>query len=310
MNGEASRAGLATSSQASDAGVWWIDELGRWNPLDPLSPRAHERGSIPDTVVCNDLMYRFYGMLRVEVGRSGVLLCWDVKHARDRALDAALDFVRSAQARVTLRFYFGGWDQEVYRRAEEAAARLEWTRAFADVTPMTRTAVRPRPLSELAARRDVFGLLTSALEASGGVLTPELRRFLEERRIADELVLFEPDAGQGDLVYAHVGATSPVAELYGRPWAAGVIGRRYHEDPCVAGSTRALWEPYEEVVQRGEARFDHVRTLVTMEDREGTWVPYERLLYPYALPDRRVGLALLSRRTPKIAIPFMGRNAA
>lgn len=310
MSGEARRAGEAADARTPNAGVWWIDELGRWNLLDPRSPHAHERGSIPDSVFCNDLMYRFYGMLKVEIGQQGVLLSWDVKHARDRALDAALDFVRNARARVTLRFYFGGWDQEDYRRAEEAAARLEWTRAFADVTPMTRTAVRTRPFSEITARQDAFGVLTRAFQDSGGILTPELRRFLAERHLADELVLFEPEATQGELVYAHIGGSSPIADLYGSDWVSGVIGRRYDEDPCVAGSTRALWEPYEQVVKCGEARFDHVRTLVTMEDREGTWVPYERLLHPYRLADGRAGLALLSRRTPKIAIPFMGRNAA
>lgn len=310
MSGEVEQAEEPAGRQSSGSGVWWIDELGRWNRLDPRSPRAHERGEIPDNAFCNDLMYRFYGMLRVEIGGSGLLLSWDVKHARERALDAALDFLRSARASATLRFYFGGWDQEVYRRGEEAAARLEWTRAFADVTPMTSTSVRPRPLSELAARKDAFGVLTRAFEASGGVLTAELRRFLEEQHLAEELVLFEPDTAQGELVYTHIGSASPIADLYGSDWVSGVIGRRYDEDPCIAGSTRSLWEPYEQVVQQGEARFDHVRTLVAMEDREGTWVPYERLLYPYRLPDRRVGLALLSRRTPKIAIPFMGRNAA
>lgn len=300
----------ATGRAPPEAGVWWIDELGRWNRLDPESTRAHERGDLPDNALCNDLMYRFYGMMRAEIGRGGLQLSWDVNRAHERALDSALDVVRAARASVTLRFYFGGWEQESYRHAAEATARLEWTRAFANVTPMTRTAVRSRPLSELAARRDAFGLLTKGFEASGGVMTPALRRYLEARQLSDELVLFETSRDDGQLVYTHVGAASPIAGLYGQEWVAGVAGRRYDEDPCVAGSTRSLWEPYERVLAARQPRFDHVRTLIAMEHRERTWAPYERLLYPYTLPDRRAGLALLSRLTPKIAIPFMGRNAA
>lgn len=293
---------------APSAGTWWIDDIGRWHLLDPTSPRAPERSQIPDNALCNDLMYRFYGMLRVENDKRNVRLSWDVTHVCTRAMEVACDFLKRLRAPVTLRFFFGGWTEESYRDAAEAEARLRWTRAYAGVSPILRTAVRNRPLSEIRGRHDPFGLLLHSFQVSGGLLTPDLHNYLDRQRLTDELVLFETSSESGDLLFKHIGSASVLALLYGQDWSADAIGRRYDATPCTSDATRVLSGSYMSVIDSGTPRYDHVRALVEQESQEGCWVPYQRLLYPYRLPDQRKGILLFSRLTQAISIPFMGRR--
>lgn len=285
--------------------MWWIDDRGRWNPVGEAaeSQATGEHNAVLDTPLGRDMMYRHFGMLRLEETGHRVSVSWDIGHVCEAALNEACDYLRQVRVPVQLRFCFVGWHEEVHARGGSALDRMRWTRAYSGVTPLPRPSILQRSLSEAMNTHNGFGLLLKGLQDNDGYFTPELRAAFERRGLMDKLVLFaEEDA---NLLFSHIGESSALRQVFGEAWAAEAKGRRYDFAPCADGLLRRVWDPYKPTLESAQPRFDHVRTLISQSQGESHWVAYKRLLVPYRHPGQERGLALLSRLTRAVAIPFM-----
>lgn len=292
--------------------VWWIDDRGRWNPVGEAadSQATGEYNAVLETPVGRDMMYRHFGMLRLEETANRVSVSWDIRHVCESALNEACDYLQQVRQPVQLRFCFVGWHEEVHSKGGSALDRMRWTRAYSGVTPLPRPSIWQRSLSEALNSHNGFGLLLKGLEENDGCLTPELRAEFERRGLMDKLVLFSEEGEKANLVFSHIGEHSALRQVFGEAWAAEAKGRRYDFAPCADGPMKRIWDPYEPTLESAQPRFDHVRTLLCQPQDEGRWITYKRLLVPHRLPGQRRGLALLSRLTRAVAIPFMDPGQA
>jgi len=298
----------AQSKRVSAAGrrdlqTWWIDELGRWNRIDGISRRDDR---ILDSGLGSEMMYRFYGMVRLVESRQGLVCSWDVKQAWPGALEAAASYLRLAGRPVKLHFYFGGWHEEQFADPEVAYQRLQATRRYAQAEPLQRPHAVRRPLTEARDARRPYGKLLRALEASGGILTRRLQQSLGVNGLMRRIVLIEECEPGGSLLLRHVGEDSALARFYGHRWARDAVNRPFELQPFAAGHLRSLAVAYRTTLEEGEARFDHVRAPIARGAEELRWISYKRLLAPHLLPDGQRGLMLLSDFSRSVAVPFMG----
>src|SRR5699024_7813421 len=100
--------------------TWWIDDLGRWNQLEAQSRNQRK---IIESDFGGEMMYRFYGMVRMAERRQQLECRWDVKRAFPDALEGAAVYLRQAGLPVKLCFYFGAWQSEYFSDPEMAYQR-------------------------------------------------------------------------------------------------------------------------------------------------------------------------------------------
>lgn len=252
------------------------------------------------------MMYRFYGMVRLDETPQRLSCSWDVRNACPGALEVAATFLRQAGRPVKLRLYFGGWQEEHFSDPELAAQRLETSLAYARAEPLLRPCIVRRPLSEARDARRPYGKLLRRLEASGGILTPRLQRTLRDCGLLRRLVLFEECEPGGALILSHVGEHSALARFYGLRWAREAVNQPFEQEPFAMGHLRSISDAYRDTLESGEARFDHIRAPFARGTEDLHWLSYKRLLAPHLLSDGGRGLMLLSDFSRSVEIPFMG----
>ncbi len=301
--GSSARSKRVATTSKRDLLTWWIDDLGRWNRIDGLC-RSEDR--ILDSSLGGQMMYRFYGMVRLEEAPHRLACHWDVKHAYAGALDVAGSYLRQAGLPVKLHLYFGGWQEELYADPELAYQRLESCRAYAQAEPFTRPLVVRRPLIEARDARRPYGKLLRALEASGGIVTPQLLHSFRCNGLLRRLVLFEESRLGGSLLIRHIGPHSTLARFYGAHWAKDARNRCFEQEVSALGHRPSDAAAYRTTLESGEARFDHIRAPLARGAEELRWISYKRLLVPHLFPNGKRGLMLLSDFSRSVAVPFMG----
>src|SRR5690625_3728828 len=233
------------------------------------------------------MMYRYYGMVRLEERGRRLACDWDVRAACPGALETAGRYLRRAGRPVILRFYFGGWQEEYFDNPEIACQRMATSSVYAQAEPLLRPSVLRRPISEARDARRPYGKLLRTLEAADGRLTPELQQTLEARGLFRRLVLLEEQAIKGPLIMRHIGEHSGLARFYGPKWRQEALGQPFEQVPFAIEHQYSLFDVYRRTLERREARFDHVRFPVAAGSEELRWISCERLLAPYSLADGR-----------------------
>lgn len=301
--GYSARSGGAVLAAKPAAHVWWIDDLGRWNSIQDL---GCNRDPILDSKLGAQMMYCFYGMVRIEEGCPYLVCSWDVRCVCWGALEAAASYLCKAGRPVKLRFYFGGWQEERFSDARLACQRLMASRLYARTEPLPGPCIMQRPLAEARATQGAVSKLLHLMEASQGRFTPALHQTLQDHRLLRRLVLLEEDARQGRLIVKYIGHQSVLARFYGEQWAEEALGKPLEQLHLSINPLRSLLKGYRSVLETGDARFDHVRLPLAIRSEELHWIGYKRLIVPYSLETGGRGVMSLSKLSRSLALPFMG----
>lgn len=293
-----------------DAGEWWVDDLGRWHGVDPLSPCARERQPIRETTTQLGLAYRLLGMVRVRASARLVTIDWDVREVHAGALVQAERHLgrlaRSpsmAAVPIRLNFYFGGWASETLPGPAAAARRLRQLQCYRGAEPMPAPVLRQRRLSEVGRAGTLLrcGIAAWRTARDGD----DALAVLERAGLLDSSLVFSRREGDSRLIYLHVGTRSLLTSLFGVDTAHNLLGQPSERGPAYPATHRRIVAGFGQVLDAGAPRFDHVRTPVQIDGQEPSWIGYERLLLP--MPLRRGDRLLISLcdRNDAITVPFM-----
>lgn len=276
--------------------IWWFDEQGKENLVGPLSRNAE------------NWFFRQLQQVKMELKPFVVEIAWDTHHVHPKAIHAAIERLEGMDldVNVHIHFYFHGWCREKYDNALWALERIQEIEECKSVTPFQETRILDCSISEVHYTNPRLRNEYRSWEKSKGNF--EKIDLSDLARVLPYALMFRPDEKEEDLIYSWVGTQSVAARVNSLEWVAESIGQVTHrafgnEDQSFAekvnlGIVKAL--------MTGEPVFQHVRTLVRLEDDEPFWMPYQRLLTRYRLKDGRFAVLSDVFPTRHIDIPLAG----
>lgn len=285
-------------------GLWWVDDTGRWNAVEPTGSGPLDANPIGTTLEHQQIAYRHLGMARVRVRANTCSIAWDVKHVEQGTFSALMDFLdrQPKVGRVQLNFYFGAWQREVWRDSRPAWKRMFETAAFREVTPFQGVTIRNVTVDDPAsgtarAVRRVY----EAWERSGGG-----KRRGDEGigSVRSQLLTFSPQGKDGRLHFTEVGSKSPLARVLGRGWAEQAVGKPYDRGQSDHAYEDRVTAAYSQVLETGEPRLDQIRAVIRPDNGEPVWASYQRLLVRSVDANGSPRLACFSYSTQDLSIPF------
>jgi hypothetical protein len=284
-------------------GHWWVDDEGAWNfwGLDrPIDPEGRERSAQDFRRFA---LHRL-GMIQVTLRPGKALVEFDLHRVNDTALNAAVDFLATANnpGVAELRFFQQAWNIEHYPDSAMAARRIEEVRSFRDVVFANPVTTLKRPLSTPAMISPQVRDAMQLIEARSSRLT-----LLECADLIPHLMIYRRDERPAvrDWVSLFAGNRSGCAWVYGPDWVRNARGRPYQFDEPGRQFSFNITQAYAGVLDTGEPQLDHIRAIIRRPGKDPLWAPYERLLFRAATEEGEPLLCCLSDVTQDIAIPFM-----
>ena len=243
------------------------------------------------------------GMVFVSLTPAGLNIRWSVNDVDERSLDAVIEFLsRTPDAwPVNIEYFFGAWECRTVPSPTAAIHMLQAARRLRSTIPMVRPFVKRMRISDIADADPRLRAGFTTWLHTDGLLT--LRDDLSLRRFVDQCLVFSPHRERGQLVYRHLGPNAALTNFKGRTWAAAVLGKSCGRALEDGKSGTTLEDTYEDVLDRREPRFDHVRARILRPDNEVEWVSYKRLLMPTRDTRGCPALLCLSATTPEVSIP-------
>ena len=211
------------------------------------------------------------GGVRLTTGDLGTEIKWEVASPCVASLFAAIQWLPTVKPPYILRFLAVGWFEEVCHTPEAAIKRIEQVLARGDRHFTSRVFIEqhsPEPSS-----------------------MPEvLQGAIQGHNLAEDYAVdcsFDPDSHLFKV--ERIGPQSAI----GRVW--GTFPTSY---PCqIEGSFgNPVNATYQEVLQTGKARYDHVLAALRLPDNAVHWVPYQRVVVPRTI-GRKHGVVVFAQIT-------------
>jgi hypothetical protein len=216
-----------------------------------------------------DRLYRS-GSVRITTGDLGSEIKWVVNSPCVRSIFKAIEWVSTAKAPYILRFFAIGWFEEIYNHPENVIRRLEEVLARGDRHFTSRIFVKEQPTDS----PDLPEVLRAKL--------------LNQAPVDDYAVECSFDAESHMFKVERVGAKSAI----GRVW-----GTYTSSHPCQSAGTYGdtVNATYEDVINSGTQRYDHVLAALRLPDNAVHWVPYHRVISPKDFAKGKPGVEVVSQ---------------
>lgn len=273
-----------SGAQASNADTWWIRQ-GHWIPRST----AVLEGEIAQ------LLTR--GAIALKICPEFVWLCWDVETVDAAALAEALDYLDCLQSghRVIFKFRKSAWAREQFANPEAAIKRMQDLISYKSIDVALQTSIRRLELSEI---QQAHPLLQHAMS---NWLDAQVDTYWPATSSADWALVF--DRERDDLLFSHIGRASEARRRLGANWRQAAIGATCHNGFIDSEFNKRADEAYWTAIEEKVPVLNHV--LAYIKTHEGAdWLPYQRLTLP-----TRNGVAVFTKVTPDISVPFLGRAA-
>jgi hypothetical protein len=242
--------------------VHWVAH-GRLKPATEL--RAGER---PDE---RALLHR-EGFVKIVESETGTTVRWAMFSANWAALYFVMDWIHGAIGPFQLQYYSAGWFNERYDHAWEASDRIHHLIHKSDVHLSQTVYIQDGEED----RGDVPELLQKALKSN----------FMDEDHSIDCIY----DSASQRFHVARVGKESSIARVY------GLSPVSY---PCLTGHSydQAVSRIYPQVIQSGEAHYDHIYAAMSSPTGEVFWIPYQRVVLPLKISRNKRGVRVVTEVT-------------
>ena len=285
-------------------GIWWVDDLGSWNRVDPKSDDNHKKRPFDGSPEHSKVAFAWLGLVKLQIRPTRVTVKWNVRKVSPESLGSALDFLATQPAtrQVRLSFFFDGWNVENYASPAAAIARIRQTDRYREVVLFPGIHLRRQDLGAIGRAAPLIQDCFAAWDRTGGEVDPEQ----DERwaRLMPHLLVCRPRAKDGRLIFASIGDQADCNKVYSKAWLKTATNRPY-DFPHPGDFSDRTAEAYPAVLASGEPRFDHVRSLVPRISRDPIWAPYQRLLLPVRLADGSPAVVNAGKLTQDIDIPFL-----
>ena len=278
------------------AGEWWIDEIGG----------SHFACGIDGSF--DALYFRHLGLVRVAVFSTKIVIQWDIGKVSDVALAAVIERFSGCQLAVPvyLRYFYFGWITEQYSTPQAIIERIDRIQQFRSVELIRSTYIDEHDLSDIKNGTKLVADGYELWERTGGhfdkTSQDELSAYIPH------LLIFRPMPHDNELVFSYVGSKSTAARVYGPEWASSAHSMISNESlaPMNRQYDNRVSAAYQDVLNTGEPRYDHVRALLHLDGSEPFWVSYERLLTFGLIDKGKPAVVCLVNRTQNISIPLAG----
>ena len=305
---KATRTGASAPHVISDddraPGIWWIDDSGSWNHVDPKSANGPMRRPFNGTPEHSQYAFAMLGLVKLQVHPARITIKWNLRRVSPESLAAALDFIQGQPANrmVRLSFYCDGWNVEDHRGPAAAIARIEQTNAYRDVPLANSIHLKSQDLDAVSTAAPLIRRCFETWHDTGGSLDAAHREAWSP--LLPYLLMCKLRKADDQLIFAGIGDQADCKRVYSQTWLSSAKNQPYDYHHPGEFSDRTA-ESYPEVLESGEPRLDHVRSLVPREAREPVWAPYQRLLLPVRLGDGTPALITAGKLTQNINIPFL-----
>ena len=258
-----------------DSRIWWIDEEGNEHLNEPLSPSNEDR------------FLRHLGQAKLELLPNLVEITWDTGLVHEASMVALAELFTRLNLDVTIRlsFYYHGWVHEIHKSSFWAAERIEKIQECKSVALLHETLIKTCSLSDVQFASSRIRQGFESWEKSKGLF--EKLDQSEYAKILSNVLILRTDKREENIVYSWVGTQSTAAKINGLDWVEESIGEVAHR--AFGCETQSFAEKVNVGIARtiisGEPLYQHIRTLVRLEDQEPFWMPYERLLTRHVLRD-------------------------
>ncbi len=291
------------------AGDWWIDDAGYWRLVDPVDSRLPSWSAIGGDIEEESIAFRQLGMVQVYMSARKVRVRWDLRHVHPGSMESVLEELDrdSPHRRISLCFYYGGWNTETFDAAGPARRRIEQMQAYRSVELSDLFYIQRQDISAITDSDDLLRRGYHAWERADGRIGRNPGQGLS--CVLPYVLTIRPRDTDGRLYYAGIGGKAALRRFMGDDWALGARQQRFTGSVTDTYYDSRGTEGYAEVLRTRQPRLDHVRASIHRAGREATWASYQRLL----LPAWRVGgaplLLCLSQMTSDINIPFLADSA-
>ncbi len=269
-----------------DSQIWWIDEKGVEHLNEPLNPSNEDK------------FLRHLGLAKLELHPNLVEITWDTGLVHKASMVALAELFMRLNLDVTIRlsFYYHGWVHEIHKSSFLAAERIEEIQKCKSVALLHETLIKTCSLSDVQFANHRIRKGFQSWEKSKGLFEKIDQSDLA--KIIPHVLMFRPDEKEENLVYSWVGMQSTAAKINGLDWVEESTGEVAHR--AFGCETQSFAEKVNVGIARtiisGEPLYQHIRTLVRLEDQEPFWMPYERLLTRHVL--RGGGFAVICNVYP------------
>ena len=264
-------------------GDYWVDDYGAWNHVPPgqlcpffPNPAVRIRNAI-------DLAFRRLGMVRVSKRSGTVTVQWDIAEACDESLNSACAFLWDVRGilRIKLRFYFGGWTQEIFGSVRDALIRLEVLRSYRHIAPFP--SVRITPIGQEAIENTAtpaIRRMRDLVAKSGRLFDGDFSTRLAAENFTDRILLFREEDGGSRLSYRYIGQRSLFTQVLGPEVSKRLIGQHIFIAPATSQRGCSYSRAYPQVLASGMEQIDQVLAPIKQNDDDGIWLSYQRILVP------------------------------
>jgi len=289
------------SSAANLEGDWWIDDDCKWRPVYN-DPHYETTSFIGLSLIDQDIALRYLNMARIKITSRTVHIRWDVKTVDLRTISDVLNFLEGTKTKtIILNFFFGGWITEKYINSQQAVYRilslqnLKYTFPLETVFISTHDSEDNNRKTKLLRRGSDF--LRTIKNGFDSVSDKQLADFLPHNLVFGKK---NPDA---PLTFSYIGSKSTSARVYGPNWSINSIDAISDKTLSERNQEydRRVSAAYEDVLETGEPRLDHIRALMHFDQDEPVWVSYQRLLGKVTAPNGNESVFCLCDRTQYIS---------
>ena len=199
-------------------GDYWIDDYGAWNHVALGQVCPFFSNPVVRSRQALDLTFRRLGMVRVRKHQQTVTIQWDIAEACDESLNSACAFLWDTRGiqRIELRFYYGGWTQEIFDGVRKALVRLEILRSYRHVIPFP--GVRMMPIGGEAigtAATATIQRTRRLLAENRSRLDNDLWASLSAENLTDRILVFQEEDGGSWLSFRYIGRCSLFSQVFG-----------------------------------------------------------------------------------------------
>ncbi|MBL6933072.1 MAG: hypothetical protein ISR45_09000 [Rhodospirillales bacterium] len=275
---------------------WGTGENNDINPLGLLNPR-------------DELWYlRELGQALLTTSSRHVEISWDTHRVQSQALDTMLECLSRLDmtVKVRLNFFFHGWSHEVYEDTFSAMERIEEIHDCKSVALLHETRVKTCLLSDIHFASPRLKEGYKSWERTKGKFYKLDQS--EYARLLPYKLIFRPDIREENLVYSWVGLKSTAARVNSFDWVKSSIGKVTHRAFGIESQSfaDAVNIGIAKTLLTGNPLYQHIRTLVQLDDQEPFWMSYERLLTCDTLFDGRPAVTCDVYPTQYVDIPLAG----
>lgn len=240
-----------------------------WVADGRLQPEPESRGAQgPDE---RALLHR-QGHVKIVESETGTTIRWAMFSANWASLYFVMEWIHGAIGPFQLQYYSAGWFNERYDHAWEAADRIHHLVHKSDVHLSQTVYIQDAPEN----RDDVPTLLQKALKDNA----------MDEEHSIDCIY----DSTSHRFHVSRVGKESSIARVY------GLSPVSY---PCLTGHSydQAVSRIYPQVIQSGEAHYDHIYAAMSSPNGEVFWIPYQRVVLPLKIGRNKRGVRVVTEVT-------------